>query len=116
MLAFLISRGNNLQLTSNENIIDPAAPKPQPDLVTGGAIVHDKHAIDTAVSPQDSPQDTIKCSTKVLNFSSEHQQPQMTSIENPSAPEPQRGPVITAGVIVHVKPAVNTAIPPQDTS
>ena len=116
VLAFLTSRGNNLRLTSNENIIDSTAPEPQPDPFTDEAVVHDNPAVDTAVSPQDSPQSTTKCSTMVLNLGSEHQQPQMTSIENPSAPEPQQYPVITGGVIVHVKPAVNTALPPQGTA
>ena len=113
-MAFLTSRSNNLQLTSNENIIDPTAPEPQPDPVTDEAVEHDNPAVDTSVSPQDSPPGTTKCSTKILNLGSEHRQPQMTSIENPSAPEPQRDPVITGGVIVHVKPAVDTALLPHD--
>ena len=116
VLAFLTSRSNNKQLTPNENIIDPTAPEPQPDPVTDEAIEHDNPAVDTSVSPQDSPPGTTKCSTKILNLGSEHRQSQMTSIENPSAPESQRDPVITGGVIVHVKPAANmySSITPKE--
>ena len=115
VLAFLASRGNNLRLTSTENIIDPPAPELQPYPVTGGAILHVKPAVDTALPPQNSPQDTTQYSTNVLNLGSEHQQPQLTSIENPPAPETQQGPVITGGVIVQVKPAVDTTLLPLNT-
>ena len=111
MMEFLASRGTKLQakqrppLTSIGNVIAPPPPEPPADPVTGGVIVNIKPSIDTALPSQDSPQGTTQCSTQVLNLGSELQQPQLTSIENPPAPEPQQGPVVTGGVIVHVKPA-----------
>ena len=111
-----IARGTNLRskqrppLTSIGNVIAPPAQEPPADPVIGGVIVHVKPPIDTALLSQDSPQGT----TQVLNLISEQQQTQLTSIENPLAPEPQQGPVITGGVIVHVKTSVNTALPSQD--
>ena len=113
MLEFLSSRGTNLRskqwppLTSVGNVIAPPAPIPP---VTGREIVHVKPFVNTALPSQDSPQST----TQVLNLGSEQQQAQLTSIENPPAPEPQHGPVITGGVIVHVKHFVDTALPSQD--
>ena len=111
-----IARGTNLRskqrppLTSIGNVIAPPAPELPAETVTGRGTVHVKTSVNTALPSQDSPQGT----TQVLNLGSEQQQPQLTSIENPPAPEPQHGPVITGGVIVHVKPFVDTALPSQD--
>ena len=72
--------------------------------------MHVKPAVDTALLPHDPPQ----VSTQVLDLGVEQQQPQLTLIENPPAPEPQKGPIITSGVIVNVKPVSCTALPTQD--
>ena len=122
VMEFLASRGTNLRskqqppLTSMGNVIAPPAPEPPLDPVTGGVIVqlHIKPFVNTALPSQDPPQVSTQCSTQVLKLGSELQQPQLTSIENPATSEPQRGPVITGGVIVHVKPAIDTALPPHN--
>ena len=56
VLEFLVSRGTNLQskqqppLTSNENVINPPTPKPNP--VIGGVIIHVKPAVDNILPSQ----------------------------------------------------------------
>ena len=66
----LDSDNQQSQLPAIEN---PPSPEPkQGSVINGEVIIHVKSAVDTALLPQITPQDTTKCSIKVQNLEPKH--------------------------------------------